>query len=147
MVSFLVCSFSLISCSDKEVNIKENVEGIKLNKGAVVENIDNTYKNLNLNEGTYEKVKENKVIVFYDYINNNYIFKEDGKFKAFFSGKEIELNSLDGSEEGFKLSPKGNYLLFFKNKPIEGTEDIMSYSPHLISLKDGKDIKLKNLQL
>ena len=144
MVSFLVCSFSLISCSDKEVNIKENVEGIKLNKGAVVENIDNTYKNLNLNEGTYEKVKENKVIVFYDYINNNYIFKEDGKFKAFFSGKEIELNSLDGSEEGFKLSPKGNYLLFFKNKPIEGTEDIMSYSPHLISLKDGKDIKLKN---
>ena len=60
MVSFLVCSFSLISCSDKEVNIKENVEGIKLNKGAVVENIDNTYKNLNLNEGTYEKVKENK---------------------------------------------------------------------------------------
>ena len=40
MVSFLVCSFSLISCSDKEVNIKENVEGIKLNKGAVVENID-----------------------------------------------------------------------------------------------------------
>lgn len=90
MVSFLVCSFSLISCSDKEVNIKENVEGIKLNKGAVVENIDNTYKNLNLNEGTYEKVKENKVIVFYDYINNNYIFKEDGKFKAFFSGKEID---------------------------------------------------------
>ena len=40
IVAFLLCSFSLISCNNEGINIKENVEGIKLNKGAVVENID-----------------------------------------------------------------------------------------------------------
>ena len=93
IVAFLLCSFSLISC---------NNEGIKLNKGAVVENIDGVYKNLNLNDERYEKLNEKKVILFFDYISGNYIFKEHGKFKAFFSGKEIELNSLDGSEEKYK---------------------------------------------
>ncbi|MDY4078374.1 MAG: hypothetical protein SOY42_06255 [Clostridium sp.] len=144
IIAFLLCSFSLISCNNEGINIKENVEGIKLNKGAVVENIDSTYKNLNLNDERYEKLNEKKVILFFDYINGNYIFKEDGKFKAFFSGKEIELNSLDGSEEKYKLSPGGKYLLFFKNEPIKGAEDIMSYSPHVISLNDGKDVKIKN---
>ena len=58
IVAFLLCSFSLISCNNEGINIKENVEGIKLNKGAVVENIDGTYKNLNLNDERYEKSHE-----------------------------------------------------------------------------------------
>lgn len=145
IAAFLLCSFSFISCNEGINNIKEKkIEGITLNKGAVVENINGTYKNLNLSEGNYTPVGEEKIIVLFDYINGNYIFKEDEKFKAFFSGKEIELESLTGKEKELRLSPGGEYLLFFKEEPVEGAEDIMSYSPHIISLENGKDIKLKN---
>ncbi len=141
----LICPLFLISCSEsKEDNEKDKVEGINLNKGAIVENYNGEYKNLNIDNNEYIKINESKAIAFYDDESKNYIYSENNKYKAFYLGKEIELTPLKGNEIKYSLSPGGEYLSYFKKSPIEGIEGVYEYIPYIITLKDGKEHKIHN---
>lgn len=141
----LICPLFLISCGENEEdNKKDKMEGIKLNKGAIVENYNGEYSNLNIDNDKYIGINEEKTIAFYDYESKNYIYSENNKYKAFYFGEEIELISLKGNEVKYSLSPGGEYLSYFKRKPIEGIEGVCEYIPYIITLKDGKEYKIHN---
>lgn len=141
----LICPLLLISCGeDKEDNKDDKKAGIELNKGSVVENYNGEYKNLNIDNDEYIEINESKVIALYDYESKNYIYSEGNKYKAFYSGEEIELTSLNGNEVKYSLSPGGKYLSYFKQSEIEGIEGVYEYVPYIITLKDGKEHKVHN---
>lgn len=130
IISILFCSVFLISCNKPKDDI-EMVEGIELNKGAVIEIDGSTYSNYNYLDGKYEKINEDEVVGIYDHKSGNYIAQKDGKYIAFYSGKEVELTNIDIRDDGIKISPGGEYISLYRE--VDG---ITTYK--IINLSDGE---------
>lgn len=113
-IGILFCSLFLMSCSKPSDDV-EIVEGIKLNKGAIIENDGGNYSNYNYIKGKYEKVNNNEVIGLYEHNSDNYIAQKDGKYIVFYSGKIIELSNIEIGDDGLKMSPSGEYLSLYRN--------------------------------
>ena len=129
-IGILFCSLFLMSCSKPSDDV-EIVEGIKLNKGAIIENDRGNYSNYNYINGKYEKVNDDEVIGLYEHNSDNYIAQKDGKYIVFYSGKKIELSNIEIGDDGLKMSPSGEYLSLYRN--IDG---ITNYK--IIKLSNGE---------
>ena len=136
IISILFCSLFLISCNNSESDV-EIVKGIELNNGAVIESDGSNYSNYNYLDGKYEKVDSDEVIGLYDHKSGNYIAQKDGKYIAFYSGKEIELSNIEIGDEGIKISPDGKYISLYRY--IDG---IITYK--ILNLSDGDYVEFNS---
>ena len=84
-------SLILISCGIHE-GVK--IDGVKLNKGAIIENDDGSYKNYNLKDGKYNKIDSEETIRLYDNIDGNYVSEKGGKYFEYTSPTSSALSSL-----------------------------------------------------
>lgn len=132
VLSVLFCSLFIISCGNKDENL-DKIEGIKLNKGSLIETENGSYHNYNFENGKYTKLDKEEVIGLYDYKSGNYIAQKGEKYIAFYDGKIVDLNIIETGDQGLNISPGGQYLSFYKE--IEG---IRNY--RIISLKSGEFI-------
>lgn len=130
VVGILFCSLFLMSCNSPSDDV-EVVEGIKLNRGSVIENDSGNYSNYNYLNGEYKKVESDEVIASYDHESGSYISQKEGKYIAFHSGKEIELSNIKIGDGGIKLSPGGKYISLYRY--VDG---IATYK--IIKLSDGE---------
>ena len=85
-------SLLLISCGNHE---EDKIDGVKLNKGAIIQNDDGSYKNYNLQDGKYNKIESEETIRLYDNIDGNYVSEKNGKYFCFYNGKIKELDSIE----------------------------------------------------
>lgn len=134
MICVLFCSLFFISCNNKE-KPTEVVEGVKVNKGSIIEIVQGDYYNYNLIDGSYKTIQGDERIGLYDYLSGNYIFQEEGKYIAFYNGKKVVLENVSFSDSSLNISPGGEYLSFFRR------DDDGIYNPVIITLKDGKEQK------
>lgn len=105
-------SLLLISCGIHE---GAKIDAVKLNKGAIIQDDDESYKNYNLQDGKYNKIDSEETIRLYDNIDGNYVSENDGKYFSFYNGKIKELNSIGINDSNLKLSPKGEFISYFSN--------------------------------
>ncbi|HEY5524899.1 MAG TPA: hypothetical protein VIK26_06135 [Clostridium sp.] len=105
-------SLILISCGIHE---GAKIDAIKLNKGAIIENDDGSYKNYNLQDGKYNKIDSEETIRLYDNIDGNYVSEKDGKYFSFYNGEIKELKSIGVGDSNLKLSPNGKCISYFNN--------------------------------
>lgn len=134
VVGIVLSSAVLVSCGSATNEEVEPVEGIKLNIGAVVENIDGEYYNFNYDNGKYVKNNSDELIGLYDYKSNNYVFQEEDKFKAFTNGKIVEIDGLKNDDIRKILSPNGKYISYFR----KGEDEILL--PHIINIENNEEI-------
>jgi hypothetical protein len=130
----VLCSLFLMSC---ESNVEKKVDGVKLEKGAIIQNEGGTYSNYNLHEGKFNKVENDELISLYDSTSGNYITQKDGKYSSFYLGNIKELKDVNLKDIDLKLSPKGNYLSYFRNE--DGVLNLK-----IISLKEGTSVEIKS---
>jgi hypothetical protein len=114
--SVVFSSFLLISCGSPEVG---KIEGVKLNKGAIIQNDDGSYKNYNLQDGKYNKIESEETIRLYDNIDGNYVSEKNGKYFYFYDGEIKELKNLEPTVSNLQLSPNGGFISYFsKNNEV-----------------------------
>lgn len=130
----VLCSLFLMSC---ESNVEKKVDGVKLEKGAIIQNEGGTYSNYNLHEGKFNKVENDELISLYDSTSGNYITQKDGKYSSFYLGNIKELKDVNLKDIDLKLSPNGNYLSYFRNE--DGVLNLK-----IISLKEGTSVEIKS---
>ncbi|PRR82941.1 hypothetical protein [Clostridium vincentii] len=107
--------FSSLLLNSCGINEEAKIEGVKLNKGAIIQNDDGYYKNYNLQDGKYNQIDSEETIRLYDNIDGNYISEKDGKYFSFYNGKIEELKSIGSGDSNLKLSPNGKFISYFKN--------------------------------
>lgn len=127
-------SLLLISCG---IHKEEKIDGIKLNKGAIIQNDDGGYKNYNLQDGKYNKIESEEIIRLYDKIDDNYISEKDGKYFSFYKGEIKELTNIGVSDSNLKLSPSGSFISYFSNN--DGINLI-----NIIDLKNNTSVKFNS---
>jgi len=125
-------SFLLISCGNHE---EPKIDGVKLNKGAIIQNDDGSYKNYNLQDGKYNKIDSDETIRLYDNIDGNYVSEKSGKYFCFYNGKIKELNDMKSTYNNLKLSPSGDFISYFSDN--EGVDLL-----HIIDSKTDTSLDL-----
>ena len=137
VTSILCMCLLLTSCNDRAINndIIETPK-IELNSGAVLANENGTYVNYNLKNNEYKKVDTSDEIWAYNENTGNYVGRENNKFFAYINGKKIVLDNVKEKDQKFLISPNGKYLLLIR--------DDNGYSPVIINLEDGKEMKFNS---
>ncbi|WP_143314375.1 hypothetical protein [Clostridium sp. HBUAS56017] len=130
----VLCSLFLMSC---ESHVEKKVDGVKLEKGAIIQNEGGIYSNYNLHEGSFNKIENDEIISLFDSKSGNYITQKDGKYSSYYLGKVEELKGVKLEDIDLKLSPNGKYLSYFRKE-----ENILKLN--IISLKDGSLIEIKS---
>jgi len=125
-------SFLLISCGSHE---EYKIDGVKLNKGAIIQNDDESYKNYDLQDGKYNKIENEETIRLYDNIDGNYVSEKNGKYFCFYDGQIKELNNIKSTDSNLKLSPNGEFISYFSN------DDVVSLIK-IIDLKTNTTVEL-----
>ncbi|MDS0527317.1 hypothetical protein NNC19_16625 [Clostridium sp. SHJSY1] len=128
-------SLFLISC--KSSNEEKKIDGVKIEKGAIIQNENGTYSNYDLQDGKYQKLESDELVSLYDSASGNYITQKDGKFNSFYLGNIKELKDVSLDDIDLKLSPNGNYLSYFRKE-----EGILNLK--IISLKDGTSVEFNS---
>ncbi len=118
----VVSSLFLISCGKIEEVVVDN---IKLNSGAIIEKIDDSFKNFNLKDEKYDTIESEDIIGLYDNETGRYISVNNGEYKFFKNGKAIKLDGVSQDVISLKLSPKGKYLTYFENE--DGVNNLKIY--------------------
>lgn len=132
--SVVMCSLLFVSC---EGNVEEKVQGIGLDRGAVIQNDSGQLSNFNLLNGSYSKVESDKVVGIYNSESGNYISTKDGEYLYYYNGVEKKLEDIDLEATNLKLSKKGNYLSYF-------TKEDGIFELKLRSLKDNSEVQFES---
>lgn len=117
-------SLFLVSCINHE---NDKIEGVKLNKGAIIQNDDGSYKNYNLQDGKYNKIENEETIRLYDIIDGKYVSEKNGKYFCFYDGKMKKLDNIKSSDSNLKLSPNGDFISYFSNNNEGYVINIMDF--------------------
>ena len=108
---FIVLPLFILGCSSEKAKTPNVTEEIKLNSGAVLKSEDGSYNLYNYENGKYEKMKSNNIILSYDKSSSSYIVSEDGKPYIVHKGDKFAIKDLDYS--GLKLSKDAAYISYF----------------------------------
>lgn len=108
---FIVFPLFILGCSAEKEKVPNVTEDIKLNSGAVLKSEEGIYKLYNYENGKYEEMKSNNVILAYDKNSSSYICVEDGNHYVVHNGYKFEITDLDYSE--LKLSKDAEYISYF----------------------------------
>lgn len=112
VLAFIVFPLFILGCGfEKEKASPGITEEIKLNLGAVLKSEEGTYKLYNYENGKYEKVKDNDLILAYDKSSSNYIGIEEGK--PYISTNKHKFEIKDPKYSELKLSKGGKYISYF----------------------------------
>ena len=69
ILNVVFCSLFLVSCRESKV---EKIQGVTLNKGAIIALNNGNYENYDLQEGKYSKIESEEIIRIYDEDSGNY---------------------------------------------------------------------------
>lgn len=111
ILAFIVFPLFILGCSSEKEKTPNITEDIKLNSGAVLKSEEGSYRLYNYENGKYEEVKSNNIILAYDKNSSSYIGVEDGKHYVVHNGNKFEIKDLDYSE--LKLSKDAEYISYF----------------------------------
>lgn len=112
VLAFIVFPLFILGCvAEKEKTPPNVTEEIKLNLGAVLKSEEGTYKLYNYENGKYEQIKNNDVILAYDKSSSNYIGVEDGK--PYIDANKHKFEIKDSNYSELKLSKGGKYISYF----------------------------------
>ena len=88
---FIVLPLFILGCSSEKEKTPNVTEEIKLNSGAVLKSEEGIYKLYNYENGKYEQMKSNNIILAYDKNSSSYISVEDGKPYVVGNGNKFEI--------------------------------------------------------
>lgn len=111
LLAFIVFPLLMFGCASEKVKTPTVAEEVKLNLGAVLKSEEGTYKLYNYENGKYEKMKDNNVILSYDKSSSNYICLDNGKTYIVSNNNKFEIKDENYSE--LKLSKGGKYVSYF----------------------------------
>lgn len=126
----IVYSLFLISCGKAE---ESAVDSIKLDSGAIIEKVDDNFRNCNLINEKYDPIESENVIGLYDKETSRYISVNNEGYKFFNNGKINKIEGVTLDSISLKLSPKGKYLSYFKEE--DGVNNLKIYN-----LEDKKEV-------
>jgi hypothetical protein len=111
ILAFIVLPLFTLGCSSQKEKAPNVAEDIKLNSGAVLKSEEGTYKIYNYENGKYQQMKINNIILSYDKSSSSYIFTEEGKPYVVHNGHKFEIK--DSGYSDLKLSKDAGYISYF----------------------------------
>ena len=105
----ILLSNILFGCKTKTIEEKYSIQ---INNGAIAIRNNENYKIYNLNNGKYENIETDYIIIAYDSRSNNFIFNKDGDYKIQYFGEEIVIDDINNIFSP-KISLGGEYLSYF----------------------------------
>ncbi|MDD6795278.1 MAG: WD40 repeat domain-containing protein [Clostridiaceae bacterium] len=133
ILNVVFCSLFLVSCRESKV---EKIQGVTLNKGAIIALNNGNYENYDLQEGKYSKIESEEIIRIYDEDSGNYVLQKEDQYQYFYDGIINNLNDIGSNVSNLKLSPKGRYVSYFSNNEGLGL--------HLINLDNNSPIEFES---
>lgn len=135
VVALIVAMFTaLITGCSKDEDENVSVDKITLSKGAIIEEVNDGYRNFELKDNSYYKLEYEEAIVLYDEISGNYIYNKDRKLYASAYNEDFEI--VDTNIVSALMSKGGEYLSYFTNDSY--------YELKVIDLKHQKEIELNS---
>ena len=134
ILAFIVLPLFILGCSSEKAKAPNVTEEIKLNSGAVLKSEEGSYNLYNYENGKYEKMKRNNIILSYDKSSSSYIVSEDGKPYIVHKGDKFAIKDLDYSD--LKLSKDAGYISYFVEEN--------GLKLKIFDTSDNKEIKIKS---
>ena len=111
ILAFIVLPLFILGCSPEKEKPPDVAEEITLNSGAVLKSEEGAYKLYNYENGKYEKIKSNNIVLAYDKNSSSYIATEEGKPYVVSKGNKFEIKDIGYSE--LKLSKDAEFISYF----------------------------------
>lgn len=111
ILAFIVLPLFILGCSPKQEKLPDVAEEITLNSGAVLKSEEGAYKLYNYDNGKYEQIKSNNIVLAYDKNSSSYIAAKEGKPYVVSKGKKFDIKDLGYNE--LKLSKDGGFISYF----------------------------------
>ncbi|BCZ47000.1 lipoprotein [Clostridium gelidum] len=111
ILAFIVLPLFILGCSPKKEKLPNVAEEITLNSGAVLKSEEGAYKLYNYDNGKYEQIKSNNIVLAYDKNSSSYIATKEGKPYVVSNGNKFNIKDIDYSD--LKLSKDAGFISYF----------------------------------